>query len=265
MGSKTGVYKITCLENNKIYIGSSKNIDHRFKVHVQKLENNKHINSHLQSAWNLYTREKFKFEIIESCDEKDLISREQFWMDETKCYDRNIGFNACIKADRPTGYTHDDIARQKMSYAKLGTKQSKETIAKRSEKSKGRKHSEETKKHQSEIKLGSKNPMFGRKLTLEQKTEKVQNMNSVPRWNKGLTIKDDPRLAKLGLAHIGKTPHNAVKCRLINIKTKELWEAESLKKLSCLTPISLPTLQRLKSNRAGKLITNTYRLEIIND
>jgi group I intron endonuclease len=120
--------------------------------------------------------EEGKFEIIELCEEKELITREQFWMDKTKCYDRNIGFNACIKADRPTGYKHDNIAKEKMSRAKLGTKQSKETIVKRSEKLKGRKHSEESKKYQSEIKLGSKNPMFGKEVSKETR-DKISKAN----------------------------------------------------------------------------------------
>ncbi len=259
---KTGVYKITCLENNKIYIGSSKDIDSRFKTHVQKLENKKHINSHLQNAWNLYTKQKFKFEIIEFCEEKELITREQFWMDKTKCYNRNIGFNACIKADRPTGYKHDNIAKEKMSKAKLGISQSKETITKRSKKLKGRKHSEETKKYQSEIKLGPKNPMFGKKLTPEQRKEKGKKLNSVPRWNKGLTKSSDSRINKLAY-WAGKVTRNAKKCKLINIKTNETWEADSISRLSISAPLSKSTLDRLKNNTASKNITDTYKLEFL--
>lgn len=262
MKNTVGVYKITCLANNKIYIGSSKNIDKRFKNHIQKLENNKHTNSYLQSAWNLHSKENFKFEIIETCDEKELITKEQMWMDKTNCYNREIGFNACVKADRPLGYKHDDIAKQKMSKAKLGIKPPKDRIEKTRQKNIGKKRSEEFKINLSHQRTGHQNPMFGKKLSEEERKQKGINLNSVKRWNHGLTKETDARVAKLSPWKDRTTP-NAIKCKLINIKTNETWEAESMIKLAEASPISLPTLHRLKNNTIGNKYKNTYRLEVI--
>ena len=38
----TGLYKISCLKNNKVYIGESSNVLSRLGRHVDNLENNRH-------------------------------------------------------------------------------------------------------------------------------------------------------------------------------------------------------------------------------
>lgn len=89
-----GIYKIICKNNNKFYIGSSNNIDKRLYHHTRLLNKNKHPNKYLQSAWNEYGEKNFRFEIIETiCNIKDLSIREKWWLDNTKCYKRKIGFN----------------------------------------------------------------------------------------------------------------------------------------------------------------------------
>ena len=49
-----GIYRIKNLVNEKCYYGSSKNIEKRWKTHLNQLRNKKHINSILQRAWNKY-------------------------------------------------------------------------------------------------------------------------------------------------------------------------------------------------------------------
>ena len=90
----SGIYKITCLFNKKIYIGSSANTKRRLKEHVRLLKRNKHINIHLQDAWNKYGEQNFRYEIIEKMhDIKQLPIREKWWLDTTQCYKREVGFN----------------------------------------------------------------------------------------------------------------------------------------------------------------------------
>lgn len=63
---KRGVYLITNLENNKIYVGSTINsFKERWMAHIQKLRSNKHSNQYLQSSFNKYGENKFKFSILE--------------------------------------------------------------------------------------------------------------------------------------------------------------------------------------------------------
>lgn len=59
-----GIYKITNLANGKFYIGSSVKCNDRRKTHFSKLKNNRHYNSHLQSAYNKYGGEYFVFDIM---------------------------------------------------------------------------------------------------------------------------------------------------------------------------------------------------------
>ena len=78
---KIGIYRIRNLINNKVYIGSTKNMKLRWAKHKALLRHNKHQNTHLQSAWNKYGEDAFVFEVIEECKTEDLISREQFFID----------------------------------------------------------------------------------------------------------------------------------------------------------------------------------------
>ena len=79
-----GIYKIYCKENNRTYIGSSNNIERRFKEHISNLKNNKHINNYLQNSWNKYGEDSFSFTIITVCYEQERFKLEQFYIDITK-------------------------------------------------------------------------------------------------------------------------------------------------------------------------------------
>ena len=86
----SGIYKIVNIVNNKLYIGSSKNINDRWIKHKRQLRSNTHHNIHLQRSWNKYGSDNFKFEIVENVDESLLMSREEYWINYTKA-DYNIG------------------------------------------------------------------------------------------------------------------------------------------------------------------------------
>lgn len=255
---ESGIYKIKCLGNGKIYIGSSYCIEKRYKNHIAKLRLNKHINKFLQSAYNKYGEQSFVLSVIEYCDVNNLKDREQFWMDETKCFDRIIGFNACSKSDRPKDYKHTKESKKKMSNTKkkmhlLGLLPS--NLPKRN----GFKHSDDTIEKIRLSKIGNKNPMFGIKESEEHKKNRMKKMLSLPRWNKGLTLIDDPRIEKLAYWKGKKTP-NSMTHTLIDNLTKEKWVELSLSDLSKVCPISIATLSRIKSGKAGNSIKERYTL-----
>lgn len=87
-----GIYRIKNKTNGKCYYGSSKNIERRWKTHLNQLRNNKHINSFLQNAWNKYGEDNFIFEIVEECELEGLFGIEQKYIDD--CGDYNIGLKA---------------------------------------------------------------------------------------------------------------------------------------------------------------------------
>lgn len=88
-----GIYRIKNKINEKCYYGSSKDIEKRWKTHLNQLRNKKHINSILQNAWNKYGEENFIFEIVEECELKDLFEKEQKYVDDYGDY--NIGLKVC--------------------------------------------------------------------------------------------------------------------------------------------------------------------------
>ena len=65
MRGKSGIYKWVNLVNKKIYVGSSIYLSDRKYSHLICLKKNCHQNIHLQSAFNKYGEQNFKFEIIE--------------------------------------------------------------------------------------------------------------------------------------------------------------------------------------------------------
>jgi replicative DNA helicase len=127
-----GIYKITNLVNNKIYIGSTNLINNRFAKHKSHLRTNTHSNRHLQAAWNKYGSENFKFEVIEKLTDTDQLDiREQHYLDLYKAYDRTIGYNKRIIASSNRGRIVDAQGRANMSKGQKGKKQTVDSILKR--------------------------------------------------------------------------------------------------------------------------------------
>jgi group I intron endonuclease len=134
------IYQIKNKVNGKIYIGSTNNLNKRWNNHRSKLRNGEHENSYLQQAWNKYGEDAFEFSVLEEVNDDSRIEREIYYLNETKCYERSIGYNF----DRnPT-----DKSGSKNPF--YGKKHSQETIEKAREIANNR--SEELKK-----KMGLKN------------------------------------------------------------------------------------------------------------
>lgn len=103
---KSGIYKILNKATNKIYIGSAINLKNRWVEHRKVLRGNRHINILLQNAWNKYGENAFEFIVIECCEPIKLIEREQFWLDQAKCFAPDDGYNICKIAGNTLGYRH---------------------------------------------------------------------------------------------------------------------------------------------------------------
>lgn len=78
------VYKITCIVNNKFYIGCTKNIETRWKIHLYDLKKRLHHNGELQKDFSMYGEYMFTLEIIERCELKYLRIKEKEYIDLLK-------------------------------------------------------------------------------------------------------------------------------------------------------------------------------------
>lgn len=109
----SGIYKITNIINNKIYIGSAVFIYSRKHVHFHHLKNNTHHNQHLQNSYNKYGSENFKFEKILECPKEYLIELEQWYIDNLK-----PEYNICKIAGNCLGNKMSEESKIKMSKSK---------------------------------------------------------------------------------------------------------------------------------------------------
>lgn len=82
----SGIYKITNLKNNLVYIGQTVNFGIRRRDHWSD-KTNDDLHNDIQKLG----REYFKFEIIEKCDVDQLDEREKYWIEYYDSY--NMGYN----------------------------------------------------------------------------------------------------------------------------------------------------------------------------
>lgn len=131
-----GIYKIINIINNKIYVGSTINIRHRWKCHIKTLNSNRNKCKLLQRAWNKYGGDAFKFEILEELVfppnyPKELIKiyilqREQFYLDTLLYASENnnlfneLGYNICRVAGSQLGFKHSEKSKLQMSLFQKG-------------------------------------------------------------------------------------------------------------------------------------------------
>ena len=154
-----GVYMIRHKKSNKIYIGSSQDVEKRFSAHQSD-----HGVQVVHRAIKKYGADAFEWTILEECELTNLIEREQVYIDLHRPFGER-GYNIRRVADRNSGIVLSQETRLKMSVARKGKTKSDDHKRKLSEAGKnrdnshlaqyrGQPHSEETKKRLSELAMG---------------------------------------------------------------------------------------------------------------
>lgn len=193
--NKSGIYKILNLANNKFYVGSALNLNSRFRQHRLNLEQNKHINKHLQASFNKYGAHSFEFhilEVVENATKELLEAREQYWLDCTKCYNKEIGYNKRKLAESNRGYSQSNLSVEKRRLANLGKKRSKETC----EKLKNRIVTDEWRENISKSQIGKKVSNETKNLLLIY-ASRPKSQETKDKISNSLKFKNRPVLMKL--------------------------------------------------------------------
>ena len=79
--------------NSKKYIGLSRDIYRRWIEHRSELNRRNHINKYLQSAWDIYGEDSFKFYIVELCSPDDLSDKECYYIKQYHTLSHEDGYN----------------------------------------------------------------------------------------------------------------------------------------------------------------------------
>ena len=142
-----GIYKITNKLNGKVYIGQSRDIDARWRQHINAKDN-----FAIHNAIKKYGKENFKFEVLLECPAEMLNVWER---DMIALYDcmSPYGYNLTEGGE---GCKCSEETRLKLSNTRKGIPRSEETKIKISNAQKGIPLSEETRLKMSEAKKGVK-------------------------------------------------------------------------------------------------------------
>ena len=89
----SGIYVIANLATGQAYVGSSRDITERVRVHKARLSRGAHENGYLQNAWEKYGPGLFSFKVLEECLVEHLQNREQFYVDLYGSMNRGFGYN----------------------------------------------------------------------------------------------------------------------------------------------------------------------------
>lgn len=99
-----GIYKITNKANGHSYVGLSKNIERRFADHKSKAlhpQKKDDMDKALYKAIRKYGVDNFTFEIIETCEPKELCDKERFWIAYYNTFEDKHHYNETPGGDVP--------------------------------------------------------------------------------------------------------------------------------------------------------------------
>lgn len=175
-----GIYKIENLITNKIYIGSSLNIESRFLRHKNDLIKKRHKNIHLQREFDKYGSDCFTFQVLKVCSSDSLKENEQTYLDE-------------IFSTNDYYLHYYNIGRDSSGGDNLTSHPNRNEIINKIKNGLIAKYSLETeidKKKRREGLLGENNPNFGRKWSTDKRENMSLQRKGLPSKIKGKTFEE---------------------------------------------------------------------------
>ena len=86
------VYAIRHNATDRVYIGSSLNVDRRFKQHLYALQAHTHVVDDMQKDYDEHG-EDFTLTILDTINDESEIEKEYEWMDKYQSFIRGVGYN----------------------------------------------------------------------------------------------------------------------------------------------------------------------------
>jgi group I intron endonuclease len=144
------------LINGKVYIGRARNPEKRWRAHC-RISNRPNDKNHqlIHKAIRKYGNSNFLFKVVQELNShKESKISEQYWItfyqSNVAKYGNDFGYNLTDGGEGLTGYKHNQITKEKISFANSGKLRSLSD-----------------KKERSNFSTGKGNPMFGRHHTNE--------------------------------------------------------------------------------------------------
>jgi len=118
------IYKITNIQNNKVYIGQSiRPVEQRFRRHINDALSNI-LDTHFARAIRKYGEESFQIETIDSANNQDeLNQKEQYWIRYYNSVEN--GYNETDAIYKCGGNTYRSKTEEEMSQIKEKIRQTK--------------------------------------------------------------------------------------------------------------------------------------------
>jgi group I intron endonuclease len=182
-----GIYSICHVASGRTYVGSAVDIAMRWHIHRHHLRQSTHHAARMQAAW-ADGPAAFLFSILEHVsNKKNLLIREQHWIDQLNTLFLTTGFNSCPVAGSPLGTKHSDATKAKMRAAKLGKpapwnsrKHTAEEIEAAAAPRRGRKRGPQSAEHRAKIsasRIGNTYAL-GHKQSAESRAKKSASMKA---------------------------------------------------------------------------------------
>ena len=190
------IYKITCIPNNKIYIGQTNNYKRRLQEHKSSLSRGVHENNILQKDYDRYSLNKFGIEILDVVNtRKEALELEDYWINYYGGIENFSIYNKCDLHGHNKDYKNNQSKSQlgvhkisqegrlkisKANKGKIISEKQKELIRKAAKSNpnygmKNKQHTKSSKQKMSQAKkgmfLGESNPNFTYSKELEDKVK----------------------------------------------------------------------------------------------